>query len=89
MEPQTKAPIFPTAHPPHTPSRKMRSALTKTRIFSKVVRLDLSGYMHLDFQVESVRQGFTSGFEIVPRLEVHPQLCSGCDVVLMRFPLTA
>jgi hypothetical protein len=31
--------------------------------------------MHPDFLVQSVREGLTRGFEIVPRLEVHPELC--------------
>jgi hypothetical protein len=31
-------------------------------------------HMHLDFPVQSVRQGLPRGFEIIPRLEVHPEL---------------
>jgi hypothetical protein len=30
--------------------------------------------MHPDFVVQSIREGLTRGFEIVPRLEVHPEL---------------
>ncbi len=31
-------------------------------------------YMDTDFLIQSVSEGLTRGFEIVPRLEVHPEL---------------
>jgi hypothetical protein len=31
--------------------------------------------MDTDFLIQSVSEGFTRGFEIVPGLEVHPELC--------------
>jgi len=40
-----------------------------------VVRMVLLRHMHPHFLVQSVRQGLTRGFEIVPCLEVHPELC--------------
>jgi hypothetical protein len=32
-------------------------------------------HMDTDFLIQSVSEGLTRGFEIVPCLEVHPELC--------------
>src|ERR1700746_444447 len=35
----------------------------------------LLSHMDTNFLIQPVSQGLTRGFEIVPRLEVHPELC--------------
>jgi hypothetical protein len=54
---------------------KAHEAFAYFGIVATVVRMVLLRHMHPDFLVQSIREDLARGFEIVPRLEVHPELC--------------